>query len=355
MLSLLCLALLIGAVTSHKKLKKRPAAPTKFLILQAGPSVTYPWVGHGKVHKALYLPRPFFPPYGEPSVPAYQAVASYAPAPASYASAPPSYAPAAPSYAPDVPQYPSEPQYGSTAPSYAPAAPEYSQAAPEYSPAAPEYTPAVPSYAAAAAAPEYAPAAPEYAPAAPEYAPAIPEYASAAVAPQYDPLPAPIYAEDVAVQPYAIPEGFPSFNDIAPSDVIVEPINSYSDAGFSNFDGPEPRPLEEAPTFGWGAPEESSYAAEESYAQAPVEDVGQEYEAQEPRYAEPAQDVAVDFDEVPVYGEAPGAVDETPAYAEAPETYVEAPVAEEPEYDAAVAESKSFGVRISPRGVNFRA
>jgi len=317
-------------VTSHKKQKKHgyPTAPRKFIILQAGPSVTYPWVGHGKVHKAPYLQRPLFPSFGDPApaVPAYQAVASYDPAPSSYAA--------------DVPQYPTEPDYAPAAPSYVPAAPSYAPAPPSYAPAAPEYAPAAPSYAPVthAAAPQYAPV-----------VPGIPDYAAAPAAPQYDPLPAPVYAEDVAAQPYAAPEGFPSFNDIAPSDVIVEPIISYNDAGFSDFDGPEPRPLEEEP-IGWGVPEGNLYEAEET-----IEDDPQEYETQEQeRYAEPEQDVAVAFDQVPVYGEAPGDVDETPDYAEAPETYVEAPADEEPEYAAAVAESKAYGVRINPRGVNFR-
>jgi len=325
-LSLLCLVLLMGAVTCHKhKLKKLPQAPRQFIILQAGPSVTYPWVGHGKVHKAPYFPRPLFPSFAQaapaPAAPVYQAVASY---------------PAAPvSYAPDVPQYPSEPEYPSSVP-----VPSYAGSAAEYAPAAPEYAPAAPT---------------EYVPDVPSYAVASPEYAAAPSVPQYDPLPAPVYAEDVAAQPYAAPEGFPSFNDIAPSDVIVEPIISYDDAGFSSFDGPEPRPLEEEP-IGWGTPEEEGAygaAAEESYAQAEVGDAAQEYEEyeapQESRYAEPAQDVAVAFDEAPVYGESPE------AGAQAPETYAEAPEVEEPEYDAAVAESKSFGVRLSPRAVNFRA
>ena len=207
---LLTIAVLVTGHKGHKGKKgSYPSGPQQVIILPAGPSVTYPWVGHGhhKGHfkgnfkgKIPYIPRPAFPSLLPPAPPApvYQVY---------------TYAPAVPQYAPAVPQY------------------------------APE-------------APQYAPVAPQYAPAAPEYAlrePAVP---------QYDPLPAPVYAAENAG--YAgQAQNFPSFSDFAPAEVLIEPINSF---------GPEPRPLAEEPVFSWGT-QSNPFEQEEQYAEDNQEQV----------------------------------------------------------------------------------
>lgn len=90
------------AVEAHKKQKGyEHVPPRKVIILPAGPSVTYQWLGHcgpkGKCKKIPMLRRPPFPaimPPG-PAVTAYAPVFTY-PAPAG----PASYPPIAAEYAP---------------------------------------------------------------------------------------------------------------------------------------------------------------------------------------------------------------------------------------------------------------
>lgn len=109
MISLLfCLVLLasLAFVDAGKKKQKGHSypVPQKVIILQAGPSATYPWVGHcppkGKCKHFYKVARPPFPSFQPPAprLPYY--------APAQYA--PPQYAPApysAPVYAPPAPAY----------------------------------------------------------------------------------------------------------------------------------------------------------------------------------------------------------------------------------------------------------
>lgn len=99
----LCLVLLAAvAVEAHKKQKGYEyVPPQKVIILPAGPSVTYQWLGHcgpkGKCKKIPMLKRPPFPSFAPPAHPlsAYAPVLTY-PAPP----APASYPPIAAEYAP---------------------------------------------------------------------------------------------------------------------------------------------------------------------------------------------------------------------------------------------------------------
>lgn len=216
---LLCLALLASIAyvnaTGRKKQKGyQYQAPQKVIILPAGPSATYPWVGHcppkGKCKNIPYVKRPPFPsflppapplpyyapvqytyaarpaqPYSQPApVYAQQAPAYSQPAPAYTQQAPPtaSFAPPAPAYSQSVPAPVAVPEYAA-----APPAPSYSEPAPvqqEYAPAQQEYAPAQQEFAPAQQ--EFAPVQQEFTPAAPiqeEYAPSAPaqqEYAPAA-------------------------------------------------------------------------------------------------------------------------------------------------------------------------------
>ncbi|KAI9564521.1 hypothetical protein GHT06_008260 [Daphnia sinensis] len=130
---LLCLALLasLALVDAGKKKQKGHSypVPQKVIILQAGPSATYPWVGHcppkGKCKHFYKIARPPFPSFLPPAprLP-YYAPAQYAPAPYSA----PVYTPPAPQYSQSEPVYSQQPE-----PAYPQqSAPVYSQPEPVY-------------------------------------------------------------------------------------------------------------------------------------------------------------------------------------------------------------------------------
>ena len=191
-----------GASSYGKKKSKVAApAPQQVIILPAGPSVTYPWVGFGNFKgKAKKVPKISRPPF-------------------------PSLLPAAPAPVVPVLTY----SAAAPAPQYAPAAPQYAPA-----PAAPQYAPAAPQYEPAPAAPQYAPA-----PAAPQWAPSAPQYAP-------EPIP---YAAAAAPQQYVAAPAAPA----APAyESITSPVAQYSQPLPAEFEPAEPRPAEPAADDGNG-------------------------------------------------------------------------------------------------------
>ena len=232
---LLCLALLASVVlvNAHKKQKGgyQYQPPQKVIILPAGPSATYAWVGHcppkGKCKNIPYVKRPPFPSFLPPAPP----LPYYAPVQYTYPAPPQPYSPPAIYSQPTLPVYAQEPAFVPSAPAYsapipvtfpeyaAAPAPSYAEPFPVPAPAQQEYAapaqqeyaaPAQQEYAAPAqqeyAAPaqqEYAaPAQQEYAaPASQEYAPAIAEQSYGSVSSQS------IYAESGEVaQPTSVPQ-----------------------------------------------------------------------------------------------------------------------------------------------------
>ncbi|XP_045025206.1 LOW QUALITY PROTEIN: extensin-2 [Daphnia magna] len=112
---LLCFVLLasLALVDAGKKKQKGHSypVPQKVIILQAGPSATYPWVGHcppkGKCKHFYKIARPPFPSFLPPAprLP-YYAPVQYAPAPYSA----PVYTPQAPLYSQPEPVYSQQPE-----------------------------------------------------------------------------------------------------------------------------------------------------------------------------------------------------------------------------------------------------
>ena len=303
-----------GASSYGKKKSKVAApAPQQVIILPAGPSVTYPWVGFGNFKgKAKKVPKISRPPF-------------------------PSLLPAAP--APVVPVL------------------TYSAAAP-----APQYAPAAPQYAPAPAAPQYAPAAPQYepAPAAPQYAPA-PQWAPSA--PQYAPEPIP-YAAAAAPQQYVAAPAAPA----APAyESITSPVAQYSQPLPAEFEPAEPRPAEPAaddgngwtasfaplgePAFG-GQPdfiqEQPAVAADEpQFVEQPAEQQD-EPEAVLPEFIRQQPAVVAEeplFVEQPVFEPQPEEVQAEPQQEQEEPLQVE----EQQEASENIPHYTEFGTRIRPR------
>ena len=208
---LLCLALLASVVlvNAHKKQKGgyQYQPPQKVIILPAGPSATYAWVGHcppkGKCKNIPYVKRPPFPSFLPPAPP----LPYYAPVQYTYPAPPQPYSPPAIYSQPTLPVYAQEPAFVPSAPAYsAPipvTVPEYAAApAPSYAEPFPVPAPAQQEYAAPAQQEYAAPAQQEYAaPASQEYAPAIAEQSYGSVSSQS------IYAESGEVaQPTSVPQ-----------------------------------------------------------------------------------------------------------------------------------------------------
>lgn len=272
---LLCLALLVtvafvNASGGRNKNKKGGGygyqPPQKVIILPAGPSVTYPWVGHcppkGKCKHIPYVKRPPFPSLLPPAPPLpyyapVQYVPSYsAPVPQqAYVPAPPAYPQPAPQpYAPEPQPYAPEPQPYAPAPepqSYAPA-PDYSQSA------ASGFVASQPIYSAPAPEAGYNSVAPAANPtpynAAPQdfSAPAQLEYAAVAPAEVIQEIAAP------DVQEYSAP---------APQEVSVAPAQQEYSAPVEQEYAPQAQQEYSAPA---AVQEYSAAPVDQEYSSAPV-------------------------------------------------------------------------------------
>nr|CAH0107026.1 unnamed protein product [Daphnia galeata] len=359
---LLCFALLasIAFVDAGKK-KQRPYPITqKVIILQAGPSATYPWVGHcppkGKCKKFYKVARPPFPSFLPPAprLP-YYAPAQYAPAqyaPAQYA--PAQYAPA--QYAP-APY--TEPVYSQPAPVYsAPAEPVYSAPAPVYS--QPDETVySAPATVYVSSAEEFSAAPAHVDTPAPELnaEPIIPSYSQSETVPDL--------SSNFAIQEVSAPD----FNyGSGSSDIGSSESQSYGDvaAAASPTYAPEaPAVIAEVETV---VAEEPVYAPAEEPVYAPAEEpvyvpaeptsysgsssgeIQQEF-AQSTYAQEPALETVQQIDSVqavpelteffndPIYQEDLGDIFQEPAQPSEPEVY-----------QPAEEEAENYGERIRPRG-----
>ncbi|XP_046445838.1 extensin-like [Daphnia pulex] len=370
---LVCLALLASlALVDAGKKKQRPYPITqKVIILQAGPSATYPWVGHcppkGKCKHFYKVARPPFPSFLPPAprLP-YYAPAQYAPAqhaPAQYA--PAQYAPApyqAPVYAEPAPVYsgPSEPVYSAPSePAYSgPSEPVYSEPAPVYSqPAEPVYSAPAPVYSEAA-----------------EESPRVPAH-------HHVDVPAPEFQPEPIIPTYSQSETVPDLsNSFAIQEVSPPEFNNYgsgsSDIGSSESQSYGDVAVEAAavPTY---APEAPAVIAEVETADVqepvyvPAEPTGysgssssevQQEIAQSTYVEQPALEAVQHDDGVhaaapelteffndPIYQEDVGEVFEEPAAppASEPEVYQEAPVET---FQQEREEAENYGERIRPRG-----
>ena len=333
---LLCFALLasIAFVDAGKK-KQRPYPITqKVIILQAGPSATYPWVGHcppkGKCKNFYKVARPPFPSFLPPAprLP-YYAPAQYAPA---------QYAPA--QYAP-APY--TEPVYSQPAPVYsAPAEPVYSAPAPVYSqPDETVYSAPATVYVSSA---EESSAVPAYVDTpAPEFnaEPIIPSYSQSETVPDL--------SSNFAIQEVSAPE----FNyGSGSSDIGSSESQTYGDvaAAASPTYAPEaPTVIAEVDTV---VAEEPVYVPAEptSYSGSSSSEIQQEIAqstyAQEPAL-EPVQQIdsvqavpeLTEFFNDPIYQEDLGDIFQEPAQPSEPEVY-----------QPAEEEAENYGERIRPRG-----
>ncbi len=354
---LLCLALLASlALVDAGKKKQRPYPITqKVIILQAGPSATYPWVGHcppkGKCKHFYKVARPPFPSFLPPAprLP-YYAPAQYAPAqhvPAQYAPSPyqaPVYAEPAPVYSGhSEPAYsgPSEPVYSEPAPVYSqPAEPVYSAPAPVYSEAAEESS-GVPAHHVDVPAPEFQPE------------PIIPSYSQSETVPDL--------SNSFAIQEVSAPE-FNNYgsgsSDIGSSesqsygDVAVAAAPTYAPeapavvAELETADVQEPVYVPAEPTgySGSSSSEVQQEIAQSTYVEQPALEAVQHDDS-----AHAAAPELAEFFNDPIYQEDVGDVFEEPVAPQAsePEVYQEAAVET---FQQEREEAENYGERIRPRG-----
>jgi len=357
----------VALVNAGKK-KQRPYPITqKVIILQAGPSATYPWVGHcppkGKCKHFYKVARPPFPSFLPPAprLP-YYAPAQYAPA----QHAPAQYAPAqyAPVYSEPAPVYsgPSEPVYsGHSEPAYSgPAEPVYS------GPSEPVYSAPAPVYS--------QPAEPVYSAPAPVYSESVEESSRV---PSHVDVPAPEYNPEPIIPTYSQSESVPDLsNSYAIQEVSPPEFNNYgsgsSDIGSSESQSYGDVAAAAPPTYAPEAPaviaevetanvEEPVYVPAEptSYSGSSSGEVQQEI-AQSTYVEQPALDTVqhddnfhsapelTEFFNDPIYNEDVGNVFEGPAAPQAsePEVYQQAPE----ETFQGTEEAENYGERIRPRG-----